>query len=256
MVKRKHSKRTEAIFLLNREGWNDTEIADAFGSNSRAIWALRKRNGVPAVGTKYGAKIDQAEAVRLHGAGWSDGRIARHFGADQSAVTKWRKRKGLPPNFLGVRHLSDETRKGVRKLLSHGATRAKVQERFGVAKKTSTTIRAKMKPEGLRKTGITDRALRARLRKLDRLLERLENAIGANTPAHIREHAVYDMYGDLFECVLSIDDIERRAPSYRAAAYEMCGDEWSHTRLDRVDDEGLSAMDLLADPASNNGSYW
>lgn len=256
MTSRIHPKRRDAIILLNEAGWTDVEIGHALNAKSSSIWRYRTRFGLDTVPSKYRPKIVHDEALELYEMGLSDSEIARKFGASRSAISVWRKRNGLERNNEILPPPTPDVQKQIKKMLVAGASRAKISEKFGVSVAYLSRFRGKMKQDGLRKRGMTDASIRAKLRADRTLMPRLNKAIGGNVPLHIREHAVHDMYCDLFDCVLSLDQIEKRAPSYRSAAFKMCGDTWSHSRLDEEDENGLSLMDTLTNDEWDPQEGW
>ncbi|MEM1051152.1 MAG: helix-turn-helix domain-containing protein [Pseudomonadota bacterium] len=251
-----HPKRLEALRLLNGMGWTDVDVAHVFGLTSTTIAKYRAANDIPVAKTKYTQRINHEEALSLLTSGMSDRQIARQLNVHQTSVLGWRRRHGLSPSYRSGNAMPAETRRGIKKMLAQGATKDAVAAKFNVHRRTVQKIRSKMNAEGLRKAAVSNERLRNALRGDKDLMAKLNSAIGEKVPSHIREHAVFDMYGDLFECVLRVEDIEKRAPSYRSAAYKMCGDEWSHSRLDKEDENGLTLMDTLSDSGWSPDESW
>jgi transposase len=246
----------DAIEILNREGWNDSQIGTALGSSSKAIRAMRKRRGIASVDTKYAPKIDHSKAFELYREGWSDGQIARHFGAHQTGVWRWRERHGLPPNVEQSPRMGKEDKRKIDKLLGRGMSARKACKRSGFSRGSIMRRSRKRKLEGRRATGITDRVLLKKIEDTTAIMSRIQSALGVKLPADILEQASQEMYCDLIDCALDADLIERRAASYRNEAFAMCGSKYGAVRLDEPDENGLTLLDTLTNDQWDPETGW
>ncbi|NVD43503.1 hypothetical protein [Qipengyuania atrilutea] len=243
----------DAIAFLNSHGWTDVRIGNVVGRTDKAICQYRKSNGIPAA--NYRHRIDDRKAISMYEMGETDGAIARVLGVDQSAICYWRKRNGLKANFTGNAPLPKHTKRMAKALLKDGASKTQVATAVGCSVYSVQKIRRGMTSPHLRRTGLSNKDIRHRVRKDTRLLEKIEAAVGAKVPQEIREHASYDMYADLFEGVLSVELIEERASRYRNKAYSMCGSTFEHARLDAANDQGLTLLDRLSDELTETTDY-
>lgn len=107
-----------------------------------------------------------------------------------------------------------------------------------------------MDDEGLRGTGMNGMIIRARIVSDVTLPRRIEQAIGMRVPKDIRMEAVNDMYLELLDGKLQIDQIESAAPRFRSRAFSMAGYNYSTRSIDEEIEDGFSLADTLADPMS------
>lgn len=236
--------RLKALRDLHSLGWNDKDAAEIFAVSGPTI---RKWRGILGLGPnlRYN-RVDQVRARELYDAGESDRAIARALEVDPSAITLWRQKLGLKVRPHPSR-LSDEKRRAARKLLRQGASSPAVMAEIGCCKKTVMRLRKAMQKEPLRKGGANDKSTRIRVMRDPTIRLRMAAAIGDQVPQDIRNDAIADMYLDVLEGRLAIDQIERRAGTYRSKAFDMCGSKFGAVSLDAENEDGLTLLDTLAD---------
>lgn len=236
--------RNEAFLVLYELGWNDKKIAEAFSlaRNSVAYW--REKMGLPS--RNRANIIDEQGGREMHRGGASDPEIAKRYGVTQSGVVKWRKRRSLPANIPRP-GIDDASERKIRKMLAQGASSSAIQRELGHSKPCILARRKGVKSPHLRQSGVSDKSLRLRANKRPDLIDRIRVAIGDRVPQTVRDHAVMDLFGDLYDGLLIEDAIESVAPSYRSRAYAMCGSAYEHSRLDADNNDGLRLIDTIAD---------
>ena len=237
------AERNEVFQILYELGWTEQKIARAFGLSKSAVNAWKRRSGIPS---RPRDVIDFEEGHRLHAEGASDPEIASKFGVTQSGVVKWRQRHGLSPNISKI-ELNDVQKRQIKQMLKEGGSAWAIGRHVGCNRNTVLKYRRSLSSPMLRASGRTDRTNRIAISKDDEILARITKAIGQNVPEHIREQAIFDLYGDLYEGKLVEEAIEMAAPRYRSAAYKMCGSTYEHSRLDAENNDGLRMIDTLAD---------
>lgn len=239
--------RERAFLVLYEAGWSDTNVARILHAGASTIRQWRETRGLPR-NKGINVKIDDVEARRMYDAGENDHQIARRFGMDPSGVVLWRQRMGLPSKYVCNRLTAEDTRKA-KKMFKLGATFRHVADELGIEGIGGLqNLRRKIDHPGLRRHGITNSMIRARVLKDPTVQGRIDRAIGPRVPTDIRLDAVSDLYVDVLEGRVSADFIEQQAPSYRNRAYDMCGSRYGARSLDEENDNGLSLGDMLADP--------
>lgn len=237
----------EAIKALNGLGWTDTRIARAFGRTVKMIILHRSKIGVSPAPSKFRSKIDTPAGMKMWGAGASDNDLAKFFGSTQSAATQWRHRMGLKRNFEPIARTDERTVREAQKLLRLGASRGHVASKLYLSITTITKIRKSMAPVGLRKTGHTDREMRAKALNDTTLLDRITEAIGKGLPLDALQDAVDELYLAILSGEVSADRIAELAPKYRSAAYSLNYGDYARVSLTE-DRDGWCLQDNLEDP--------
>jgi transposase len=242
--------RKQAFLDLYWAGWSDRRIARVLNMSSTTINKWRSRLGLePNEPPPKRYKIDKIEAVRLYAHGASDHTIARRFDVGQSCVTRWRQRLGLEPNFEPSLRLDKDVIREARKLLSRGASRKQVTQDLPIASlNTVTRLRRGMSARGLRRTGLTNAAIRSRILKDQSVRPRIEKAIGTHLPRDVLYEATTEMYVDVLDGRLALELIEEHAGRYRQRAFSFCGSDYGPRSLDERTDHGWPHLQSLADP--------
>lgn len=244
MVNKATDLKLQAVSDLHSLGWTEQNIAELLDVSKRTVAAWKKNLKIEP---RFN-RIDSAHAQALYEAGESDCSIARLLSVDQSSVTSWRQKRGLPTKRPRIRY-SDDEKQAARKLLKQGASSNAVMSEIGCSKRTALSLRQSIPSSNLRKVGLTDKIVRQQIASNNSITTRISQAIGCKLPRDIRDDAIAEMYADLFEGRLSIDQIEARAASYRSRAYGMCGSKYGAISIDAEDENGLTLADRLADPA-------
>jgi transcriptional regulator with XRE-family HTH domain len=241
--------RHEAALLMHSSRWPDVKISEVLQVCVATVRRWRMENGLDHV-SRFGSKINDAEALKMYEAGASDAQIAERFGATQSGATRWRQRKHLPPNFDGGTRLTPEQQRKARKLLRQGLTRAQVGFELGVTKETIQRIRNQMKPHpGLRGTGKTLQKVRAEATKDPQLLyARIVKAVGKGVAPDIAADAVSDLYMDLLEGKLQPSEIETAARKYKGRVLDRYASRFGPRSLDEeIGEDGFSLAEMVED---------
>lgn len=198
----------------------------------------------------FNPKIDSARALAMYDEGASDREIAVAFGVTASGVCLWRKRHGLARVACNDNRLTLAQIRQAKNMLRHGATRAQIAGHLGISQSSVQTLRRGMDDLSLRRTGVSNTSIRNAVIADEGLLARIEKAIGLRVPRDIRMDAANEMYLDLLEGALPIDQVERAAPRYRSRAFGLNGFNHSTRSIDEQDESGFSLADTLADPMS------
>lgn len=244
MANRYPPERDDAFLSLYESGWSDRKIAQAFSVSPPAVAYWRTKVGLPA--QQRARLIDEEEGRQMHSDGASDPDIASRFGVTQSSVVRWRQKRGLPANITKP-ELDEAADRKIRKMLAQGASSSAIQRAVGHSKPAILARRKQVRSAHLRQTGVSDKALRLRADKQPDLIQRIREAVGEGIPVSVRDHAVMDLFGDLYDGLLVEGAIESAAPSYRSRAYAMCGSSYEHSRLDAETDDGRRLIDTIAD---------
>lgn len=237
----------EAIRALNGLGWTDTRISRAFGRTVKMIALHRSKLGLAPAPSKFRSKIDTPAGLEMWDAGASDNDLAKFFGSTQSAATQWRHRMRLKRNFEPIARTDERKVREAQKLLKLGASRDHVASKLYLSVTTITKIRKGMGPAGLRKTGHTNRVMRARALNDTSLLDRITEAIGRGLPQDVRQDAVDELYLAVLSGEVTADRIAELAPRYRSAAYSMNYGDYARVSLTE-DRDGWCLQDNLEDP--------
>ena len=244
MAKKPPLERDEAFRVLTDLGWSDIKIGRAFGISDAAIYHWRRKHGI--VRTNERKTVDNDAALKLYHQGALDAEIASQLGVTKSGVTKWRKRRGLPRNSVPVLLTKDQFR-DIDRMLKAGGSAPAISAAIGCSLNTVLSRRKRLSSPFLRPSGITDQAQRSRMSKDPEVLVRIKTAIGEKVPDHIRDHAALDLYGDVYDGLVSTEAIEAVARKYRSSAYEMCGSAYEHSRLDAENEDGARLLDTIPD---------
>ncbi len=89
-----------ARMALYEQGLTDEEIGEMLFLSRKAVFAWRKKNGLPAHGNIRRRPLDQNQdkALLLYQQGLRDKEIAEVFGVHRSTVAARRIKQGLPIN--------------------------------------------------------------------------------------------------------------------------------------------------------------
>ncbi len=231
-------------------GWSDRRIAKDLQTAPSKVRQWRERNALLPHCRPRPKKIDDARAIEMLKLGKSDGAIAKVMGVTKSGVLKWRQRRGFDAGVGAPAKIPVADRRAAMKLLRQGLTAKDAGIRVGWSKGSMRKLRRQMDDAGLRKTGVTNRAIRGQVLGQADLMERIAQAVGTQCPAHIREEAVADLYLAVLSGEVATDQIEARAANFRGKAWEMCGSAFGAVSLDKEDENGLRMIDQIADPSS------
>lgn len=251
-TKDKVDRRERAFEVLHQAGWTDSAIAVALKASPFTVVRWRAERNLGRNLHEPPVKICEVEARRLYSQGAKDPIIARRFGVCQSAVTRWRQRQGLEANHPH-RKLTAEQEHKARMLLRYGASRRQVADALGISGLDPIQrIRSKMKDPGLRRTGHTTFHIQARVRKDKRVQGRIDRAVGSHVPMDVRLEANAELYLAVLDGIVSVDCIEKVAPSFRNRAYSMCGASKFGTRSldEEIGEDGWTLMDSIDDPSA------
>lgn len=252
MVSKTHgAERRLAFRALYDAEWSDQAIARVLKASPTTVERWRNDEGLAPHFSVYSQKIDHDAALVMYHDGASDGEIARHFNATQSGVTRWRQRVGLEPNFAGLQPFDGDTRRRARRMLCRGAARFQVAEEFGVgAHSTISRWRRKISDPGLRRPGLTNISIRRQVLRDATIHGRIVKALGKALPGEVREEATIAMYTDVLDGRLLVGLIEREAPSYRSAAFSICGSNYGPRSLDEENEDGWALGSTIQDPTA------
>lgn len=249
----------DAALVLHSAGWADGHIGDAFRVSCALVQKWRRHNGLASnaassEGGKFRPKIDNAEALRMHGDGATDNEIAARFGTLPSGAFYWRKRHGLPANYEGPSRLTDAERRTIRKLLLSGLTKGQVAERVGRCTATVKVERRKLKGKtGLRRSGISASDLACRARNTPDLFDLVRRAIPRGHGESITLDAEQDMLTGLYAGELDVRDIKKRAPDFISAVYTRFADRYGDYSLEEErGEEGFTLGSTLVDEDSTH----
>jgi transposase-like protein len=243
----------EAGLLLKQAGWTDERIGLALSVSTNGILKWRTRHGIQAT-TTY--KIDVAKALELYNSGASDCEIARVFGVTQSGATRWRQRRGLPPNIERAPVLTDSEKRKAKSLLRARASRRQVALALGRSLETVARIRKGMRPQvGLRRSGESVKNARQRVAKQfspERLLRRIQRAVGSRVPPDIAADATNDLYVAILEDRVKPEQIETEAPKFVRRILGEFASRYRTVSIDLRDESGFCLADRLVDEQAQN----
>lgn len=243
--------RREAFAILHGVGWSDGRIGRALHTSPKTVRNWRIAAGLEPTETPYSAKIDDRLALEMYYCGDSDGQIAKTFGATQSGVTRWRWRKNLPPNFERAAPISKVSKRRAKSMLRLGATKRQVAEAIGARSVESIRrIRREMADTGLRRHGLTNRSIRARVLKDRSIYHRIETAIGSGLASDVKCDAVDELYLAVLDGLVDERFIEQEARRYRSRAINLAGSPYGPRSLDSQNETGWSLCDILDDPSA------
>lgn len=198
----------------------------------------------------FAQKIDSARALAMYDEGASDAVIAKACGVSASGICYWRRKHGLPRTACNDNRLTSSQIRQAKNMLRNGATRAQVAAYLGISVTAVQRLRREMSTTGLRPTGVCGITIRKAVIKDEDLPRRIEKAIGMRVPRDIRLEAVNDMYLELLDGRLRVDQIESAAPRFRSRAFSMNCFNYSTRSINEEDENGFSIADTLADPNS------
>lgn len=240
---------SEAIVALNGVGWSDAKIGRALGKSDKAIQKHRRHRGILANPSKYNRRICQEQALELWSAGLNDAEIARQIGVSPSGICHWRQRHDLMPNLERAPSVSTEEKRTASRMLLLGASKRQAADEIGRSRDVATRIRRRLKGDGLRRAGLTNRAIRAQVLRDKSLYGRIQAAVGAGLPSDILRDAVDELYLEVLSGRISSTFIDSQAKRFRAQAIRLNGWDARQTSLDQ-DRGGWSLGDYLEDPTA------
>lgn len=240
--------RKRAFRVLYDAGWTDYAIIAALGTSHNTIPVWRAQAQLPPNAHGYGPKLDPSTTRLMYDRGASDGEIARHFSADQSAVTRWRQRRGLPANFERTKPIGPRTVRKAHRLLKWGATARQVAEEVERGRRAILRLRKRINHPGLRRTGVTNRSIRAQILRDPSIQERIASALGKELPRDVLMEASAELYLAVLDGRVAREQLKAAAPHFRSRAWSMCGSNFGPRSLDAQNDDGWSLSDALADP--------
>ena len=247
-MERASKDRREAFAILHQAGWSDGRIGRALRMNKNSVRNWRVTAGLAPNSSAHTAKIDDKEALERYYRGESDGQIARAFNATQGGVTRWRWRNNLPPNFERSPQISRDAKRRAKSMLRLGATKRQVANAIGASCVESIRkIRHEMTDSGLRRHGLTNRSIRARVLKDRTIYRRIETAIGNGLPSDVKCDAVDELYLAVLDGLVDEQFIEQEARRYRSRAINMNGSLFGPRSLDSENESGWSLSNLIED---------
>lgn len=240
-------ERQDAFRVLHLAGWSMTAIARVLNVTDNTIGCWRQSSKLGINPTKYHRRIDEAAAMALYRDGASDNEIGRALGITQSSITRWRQRRGLERNCEPPQPLDAVVVRQARKLLADGASRKQVAEALDIGcLGTVQKVRKGMKKQGLRPTGLTNRAIRSQVLRDRSVMPRISEAVGRDLPIDVKHDAVSSLYLAVLDGWIRRDLIEERAPRFRSKAFALNGHDYCLRSMD--DGEGRSCIDQIQDP--------
>ena len=104
-----------------------------------------------------------------------------------------------------------------------------------------------MTDSGLRRHGLTNRSIRARVLKDRTIYRRIETAIGNGLPSDVKCDAVDELYLAVLDGLVDEQFIDQEARRYRSRAINMNGSLFGPRSLDSENESGWSLSNLIED---------